>query len=276
VSKLKVLDLFSGIGGFSLGLEETDGFETVAFCEINPDRRADLARMWPGIPIFDDVRAIEREDVEHVDVITGGFPCQDISIAGRRAGISGERSGLFAEIVRLLREFRPAIAILENSADLLVGERGAWAGHVFGELASIRYDAEWHVIPASGLGAPHNRERVWIIATDACGRFQGRSPFLGRRFTRTEKAAPVIADHYCERELQSGWRFTNQRGGVVYDPQRAWPETWHDKLAALRGMDDGLSSGLAKQTAQRFGNTVVPHIPELIGRAILESERMSA
>jgi hypothetical protein len=126
VSKLKVLDLFSGIGGFSLGLEETDGFETVAFCEINPDRRADLARMWPGIPIFDDVRAIEREDVEHVDVITGGFPCQDISIAGRRAGISGERSGLFAEIVRLLREFRPAIAILENSADLLVGERGAW------------------------------------------------------------------------------------------------------------------------------------------------------
>lgn len=267
--KLRVLDLFSGIGGFSLGLERTGGFETVAFCEINPDRLSDLARMWPGVRQFDDVCAINGDELEDIDVITGGFPCQDISIAGRRAGITGERSGLFGEIIRLVRSFRPIFVILENSAELLVGERGAWAGAVFGALAEVGYDAEWHVIPASGLGAPHERERVWIIATDAgCGLKRG-APLLGRRFTRSEQIAAVVADHYCERELQPGWRFTDQRGRVVHDPELAWPETWHDKLATLRSMDDGLSSGLAKQTAGRFGNTVVPFIPELIGHAIL-------
>lgn len=270
MSKLKVLDLFSGIGGFSLGLEGTGGFVTVAFCEIDPDRRDDLARMWPGVAIYDDVRTIDPTELDTIDVITGGFPCQDISIAGRRAGIGGARSGLYGEIIRLVRALRPRFVILENSAELLVGERGAWAGHVFGELASLGYDAEWHVIPASGLGAPHDRERVWIIATHSSGREQEWAPLLGRRFTRTEQAAAVIADHYCERELQSGWRFTDQRGRVVHDPELAWPETWHDQLAAFRSMDDGLSSGLAKQTAKRFGNTVVTHIPKIIGAAILE------
>lgn len=271
MEKLRVLDLFSGIGGFTLGLDRAGGFETIAFCEIDPDRRADLERMWPGIRIFEDVRAIDPSELDDIDVITGGFPCQDISIAGRRAGISGERSGLFGEIVRLLRELRPLVAIMENSADLLVGERGAWAGHVFGEMAALGYDCEWHVIPASGLGAPHDRERVWIIATDASRWKQRGAPLLGRRFTRSGEAAAVVADHYCERELQSGWRFTDQRGRVVYDPQQAWPETWLEKLAEIRSLDDGIPDGLAKQTAKRFGNTVVPQIPELIGRAILEA-----
>jgi DNA (cytosine-5)-methyltransferase 1 len=273
MNKLKVLDLFSGIGGFSLGLERTGGFETVAFCEINPARRDDLALMWPGVVIFDDVRTIDASKLGHVDVITAGFPCQDISIAGRRAGIGGSRTGLFSEIIRLLCDTRPQFVILENSAELLVGERGDWAGHVFGELAKVGFDAEWHVIPASGLGAPHKRERVWIIATDAsCGQ-QARELFLGRRFTSTGKVAAVIAHNYRERELQSGWRFVDQRGRTVYDPEQAWPETWLDKLREICGMDDGLPAGLATQAAQRFGNTVVPQIPELIGNAILQYMR---
>lgn len=276
MTKLKVLDLFSGIGGFSLGLERTGGFETVAFCEVDADRRNDLASIWPGVPIFPDVRLLNPQDVENIDVITGGFPCQDISIAGRRAGISGERSGLFAEIIRLLRDLRPKYACMENSADLLVGDGGDWAGVVFGGLAEIGYDAEWHVIPASGLGAPHDRERVWIIATDASRGKQRWAPLLGRRFTCTGKAAAVIAYDYRERELQPGWRFTDQRGRVVYDPERAWPETWVEKLSDIRSMDDGLSAGLATQTAKRFGNTVIPQIPELIGYAILEAERAAA
>lgn len=276
MSKLRVLDLFSGIGGFSLGLERTGGFETAAFCEINPDRRIDLAQQWPGVRIFDDARTIAPSELDQIDVITGGFPCQDLSIAGRRAGISGARSGLFSEIVRLLRDLRPSFAILENSAELLAGERGAWAGHVFGELATLGYDIEWHVIPASGLGAPHERERVWIIASDpSCGKQRG-APLLGRRFTRTGQAAQIVADHYCERELQSGWCFTDKRGRVVYHPEHAWPETWVGKLSQLRGLDDGLSRGLAQQTAARFGNTVIPQIPELIGHAILASLRQEA
>ncbi|MFN4296782.1 MAG: DNA cytosine methyltransferase [Brevundimonas sp.] len=270
---MKVLDLFSGIGGFSLGLERA-GFETVAFCEIDPARRADLALAWPGVPIFEDVSTLRAKDVGAVDLISAGFPCQDISTAGRKAGIHGERTGLFSEIIRLMGDLRPRYAIMENSADLLTGERGGWAGHVFGELASLGYDAEWHVIPAAGLGAPHERERVWIIATDArCPLEQQRSKlFFGRRFTRAGQAAAVVANDYCERELQSGWRFTDQWGRTLYDPERAWPETWIEKLSQLRGVDDGLPGGLATQTARQFGNSVVPHIPELIGRAILAAE----
>jgi DNA (cytosine-5)-methyltransferase 1 len=274
MEKLRVLDLFSGIGGFSLGLERTQGFETVAFCEINPDRQADLKSVWPGVPIFDDVRLIDAASLGRVDVITGGFPCQDISVAGRRTGIGGERTGLFSEIVRLARELRPDVIILENSADLLTGDGGAWARHVFGELASLGYDIEWHVIPASGLGAPHVRERVWIVATDASSGFQEKRRYklyLGRRFTRSVEAAAIVAHHYRERELQSGWVFTDQRGGLVHDPEQAWPEVWHEKLSSLRSMDDGLPAGLATAAAHRFGNTVIPQIPELIGRAILEA-----
>lgn len=274
--KLRVLDLFSGIGGFSLGLELTGGFKTVAFCEINPDRRTDLARIWPGVPIFEDVRSVKAEMVGKIDVITGGFPCQDISIAGRRAGIGADRSGLYGEIVRLLRELRPSYAILENSADLLTGHGGAWARHVFGKLAEIRYDAEWHVIPASGLGAPHDRERVWIVASDASSGQQERPPLLGRRHTGAWEAAEVIADSYCDRKLQPGWRFTSKRGRVVHDPQWAWPETWVDKLSEIRSMDDGLSAGLATQTSKRYGNTVIPQIPQIIGHAILERHGVAA
>lgn len=270
--KLKVLDLFSGIGGFSLGLERTGGFETVAFCEINAKRRQDIADQWPGIPIFDDVRNIHRKSYRGViDVITGGFPCQDISIAGKREGIQGTRSNLFYQIIRLLRIFRPRYAILENSADLLTGANGAWASAVFGALAKIRYNAEWHVIPASGLGAPHERERVWIVATDARSGLKRSTPLLGRRFTRTGKTAAIVAYDYCERELQSGWSFRDKRGRVVHDPFKAWPETWVEKLSHLRSLDDGVSSGFSNQTAGRFGNTVIPQIPELIGYAILEA-----
>ncbi|MCY1741205.1 DNA cytosine methyltransferase [Ensifer sp. SL37] len=276
--KLRVLDLFSGIGGFSLGLETTGGFETIGFCEINEKRRVDLAETWPGVPIYTDVRSLTGSQVGRVDVITGGFPCQDISTAGKKAGIHGERSGLFSEIVRLIRELRPKFVLLENSADLLTGADGAWARHVFGELSAVGYDAEWHVIPASGLGAPHERERVYIIASDPIRTVwrQGIELFLGRWHTRTAKAAAVVAYDYQEGKLQSGWRFRDQRGRTVHDPQSVWPEAWDDKLSQICGLDDGLPAGLATDTSERFGNSVVPHIPKLIGHAILEIERIAA
>lgn len=164
---MRVLDLFAGIGGFTLGLERA-GFETVAFCEIEPYAQKVLAKHWPGVPIYDDVRELTAErlirDGIGVDVITGGFPCQDISTAGQQAGIDGERSGLWSEIARLIGELRPRYAIMENVTNLLAGERGAWFGRVLGDLAQIGYDAEWHCIPASHVGAHHRRDRVWIVA----------------------------------------------------------------------------------------------------------------
>jgi DNA (cytosine-5)-methyltransferase 1 len=169
---MRVLDLFSGIGGFSLGLERTGGFKTVAFCEIEPFPRRVLAKHWPGVPIYEDVRTLTADrlaaDGIAVDVITGGFPCQDLSVAGKQRGMGeGTRSGLWSEIVRLTRELRPQFVIVENVAALLAGpseRRGGWFGRVLGDLAECGYDAEWENIPASALGAPHRRERVWLVA----------------------------------------------------------------------------------------------------------------
>jgi DNA (cytosine-5)-methyltransferase 1 len=172
MTKLKVLDLFSGIGGFSHGLDNAGGFETVAFCEIEPFPRKVIAKHWLGIPCYEDVTKLTgdilRRDGISVDVITGGFPCQDISVAGKQAGIGeGTRSGLWSEIVRLIGELAPRYVIVENVAALLSGpaqQRGGWFGSILGDLAECRYDAEWENIPAAAVGAPHRRERVWIVA----------------------------------------------------------------------------------------------------------------
>jgi DNA (cytosine-5)-methyltransferase 1 len=139
---MNVLDLFSGIGGFSLGLERA-GMRTVAFCEIEPFQRAVLAKHWPGIPIYDDVRKLSGPELRAagitVDVICGGFPCQDISVAGAQLGLDGERSGLWSEIARLVRELRPRYLIVENVSNLL----NLGFGRVLSDLAALRYDAEW-------------------------------------------------------------------------------------------------------------------------------------
>lgn len=160
---MRVLDLFSGIGGFSLGLERA-GMRTVAFCEVDPFCRAVLAQHWPGVPIYDDVRTLTadalRRDGVAVDVICGGFPCQDVSFAGRRAGLEGARSGLWGEYRRLIGELRPRFVVVENVPGLL----SLGMGTVLGDLAALGYDAIWDCIPASAVGAPHRRDRVWIVA----------------------------------------------------------------------------------------------------------------
>src|SRR5690606_36682167 len=164
MSKLRVLDLFSGIGGFSLGLERTGGFETVAFCEIEEFPRRVLAKHWPNVPCYRDVRELASErlaaDGIAVDVISGGFPCQDISLAGKGAGIEGERSGLWSEYARLIGELRHRYVLVENVAALL--DRGM--GRVLGELAALGFDADCHCIPASAVAAPDVRSRICIIA----------------------------------------------------------------------------------------------------------------
>ncbi len=169
MEKLKTLDLFAGIGGFALGLEATRGFETAAFCEIEEYPVKILNKHWPNVPVYSDVRELTNErlraDGIGIDVITGGFPCQDISVAGNQAGIAeGTRSGLWSECARLLGEIRPRYAIFENVSALLNGERGDWFKRVLGDISALGYDAEWHCISASAIGAKHHRNRVWILA----------------------------------------------------------------------------------------------------------------
>lgn len=240
MSKLRVLDLFSGIGGFSLGLERTGGFETVAFCEIEDFPRRVLKKHWPEVPCYDDVRTLTGYQCGRIDVIVAGFPCQDISLSGRGAGITGTRSGLWTEVARLVGELRPEFVILENSPALLV--RGFDA--VLSDLAALGYDAQWHCIPAAYVGAAHLRDRIWIVAY------------------------PVQVGRVPEEVRGLDW-------SLLY--QAEWPEiadatgrhaSWAPEPDVPR-VANGLPNIVDRRSV--LGNAVVPAIPELIGRAILAS-----
>jgi len=152
--------LFSGAGLGDLGLHRA-GFKHRWFCECDPYAREILSLRWPGVPVYGDVRELRGLDIEPVDVLAGGFPCQDVSAAGKGRGIAvGTRSGLWFEYLRLIRELRPRFVIVENVKALLTRGMGA----VLQGLAESGYDAEWDVFPAAAFGAPHLRERVVLIA----------------------------------------------------------------------------------------------------------------
>ncbi len=269
--KLRVLDLFSGLGGFSLGLERA-GMRTVAFCEIEKFPQAILRKHWPNVPIYDDIRTLTADKLRSdgigtIDVICGGFPCQDISVAGNGAGIGGERSGLWKEYARLIGELRPSYVIVENVAALL--SRGL--GVVLGDLASIGYDAEWHCIPASAVGAPHKRDRVWIIAY---AKSQQDRRLQQREIQRHSVAKANAYPH--DMRLQGR---ESQRDGTQGMPEiiikrcvksGIW-DNWKECIPSPRicRTDDGIPDRTHRLKA--LGNAVVPQIPELIGRAIMEN-----
>jgi len=236
---LRVLDLFSGIGGFSLGLERA-GMNTVRFVERDPFCQRVLAKHWPDVPCDDDVTTARFEEGE-ADVVCGGFPCQDISYAGEGAGLAGERSGLWRELLRAIRVVRPLHAIVENVAALL----GRGLGVVLGDLASIGYDAEWHCIPASAVGADHERDRIWIVA----------HPHTSR-LSRWVQAGTHGAD---ETVLSA-------RLGLAIANSPPFPRE-HGPLRPFMGRG---SHGLPNRSHRiaALGNAVVPQIPELIARAL--------
>ena len=161
MKKLTILDTFSGIGGFSYAAERlVGGFETTQFVENNPYCQKILKKHWPNVPIHDDIKTYTAKPFQF-DVLCGGFPCQDLSVGGQRQGITPEtRSGLFFELVRIIRLVRPRYVLLENVAALL----NFGMDIVLRELSEAGYDAEWSVISAEQRGACHKRERIWIIA----------------------------------------------------------------------------------------------------------------
>lgn len=142
-----------------LGLARA-GHQHRFFCESDPYRRSILRRHWPGVPVYEDVREVDGT-APTVDLLCGGFPCTDLSVAGRQGGIDGPQSGLWAEYARIIGELRPRFAFVENVPALL---RNEWLGRVLGDLAACGYDAEWDCLPASAFGAPHRRDRLWLIA----------------------------------------------------------------------------------------------------------------
>lgn len=160
--KIKIGSLFAGIGGFELGIERgIPNTETIWQVEKEPYCRSILAKHWPDAKIYDDVRNITKENVEPVDILIGGFPCQSISVAGKQEGLANEnKSGLWWEFHRIISELRPRIVVMENVPNIVrVGGRD-----VVGSLTEIGYDCEWTVISASQFGAPHLRKRWFCVA----------------------------------------------------------------------------------------------------------------
>jgi DNA (cytosine-5)-methyltransferase 1 len=218
---LNVLDIFSGIGGFSIGLEAAS-MQTVAFCEINPFCQKILTRHWPSIPIFSDITTIHKKDLKtlpRIDVIAGGFPCQDISVAGKGGGINAKRSGLWKEFVRLINDIRPKYAIIENVANL----RSTGLISVLQDLWEIGYDAEWHCIPASAFGAPHRRDRIWIIAHPSCIGKVGLS--IGKEKTESTlgDGCKNASDPDCKRCEHR--EYNKQRRCLPGNKNREYPQT---------------------------------------------------
>ena len=242
---MKVLDLFSGIGGFSLGLERA-GMETVAFCEFDKHAQKVLAKHWPHIPIHEDIRELDATQYRgSVDVVCGGFPCQDLSSAGVQRGFDGERSSLYREMLRIIGECRPRYAIFENVTGLLTGEDGRWFAKFLYDLAEIGFDAEWHCIPATAVGANHNRDRAWIIAYPNSKRLEGCA------------LQPILRKPRLQIKLVRGFE--------------RWATRQDIPSPKLIGAYDGLPHRLDR--IKRLGNSVVPQIPEAIGRAIMSYER---
>jgi len=279
--RMRTISMFAGIGGIDLGLERTGGFKTVAVAEIDPFGSRVLAKHFPDAVNIGDVTTAEFPDA---DFICAGFPCQDISFAGQGAGLAGARSGLWREVVRALRMVRPRGALLENVAALL--NRGL--DRVLGDMAEIGYDAEWHCIPASAVGAPHRRDRIWIIANPGSEQHEGcRPPISGqiaaqlpRAFTDT---APMLGQEVVgpepDGDQPSFGAVADAQGEYEYGRRRGtepsgWREPSDGSWWAAEPDVDRVAHGISQRVdrLRALGNSVVPQIPEMIGKAILAAE----
>jgi DNA (cytosine-5)-methyltransferase 1 len=241
MNKITHGSLFTGIGGFDLAFEK-HGIETLWQVEILPFCQAVLAKNFPNAERFTDVKEVGKNNLKSVDVITGGFPCQDISQAGLQAGIKlGTRSGLWFEYKRIIDELRPKFVVIENVARLIK----SGLQQVLTDLAEIGYDAEWTCIRASDLGAPHRRERVWVVAYPN---------------TRGWDTSFFDPDRVCK--VPTPWLWESFR---TTDRQ-----VWLETECHLHGNVDGISKKLDTDRVASCGNSIVPQIAELIGHRITE------
>lgn len=239
---LNVLSLFSGIGGLELGLERA-GMTTVGQVELDDYCRSVLAHHWPEVPRHDDVRTApdwwNREDRPRVDVVCGGFPCQPFSIAGKQLGTADERWGWpwMADVVRAVR---PRYVVVENVAALL---RDADAfGWMLGDLHRLGFDAEWSIVTACSVGAPHRRRRLYLVAYPGGAGLQGLHEARGR-----VDLQPVEAD------LRRHWESEPDVARVA----------------------NGVPRRLVLDPIKAYGNAVVPQVAEQIGRLIVSHDAAS-
>ena len=245
---IQVGSLFSGIGGFDLGLERSFKKHSID-CKIawqveqNKYCQTILRKHWPDAKIYDDVRDITKNNVSLVDILIGGFPCQDISIAGKQGGIHAEKSGLWWEMLRIISELRPRIVVLENVSNII--RLGGL--DVLGSLAAIGYNAEWTIISARMFGAPHLRKRWFCVCypSDSDGSF----------IQRAGKPCGI-------QEKESDSDMSIYRSGYGY-----WRKT--EVVSPLCHVDDGIPDRLARLRA--LGNAIVPQCSEWVFDQVIKS-----
>tara|TARA_R100001594_G_scaffold6004_2_gene17666 strand:+ start:2519 stop:3448 length:930 start_codon:yes stop_codon:yes gene_type:complete len=304
---IKIGSLFSGIGGFELGLERgIPGSRTVWQVEQNEFCQRVLRRHWPEAKLYDDVVGVGGNNLEEVDILCGGFPCQDLSFAGRRNGLDGKKSGLWWEMWRVIGELRPRVVCVENVPGLFtLGIR-----EVLGSLAEIGYDAEWQVISAAQFGAPHLRRRVFIVAYTSQGQSRQDEPVSTRglsfdaqnnedvaytngngcgqarngRIDQIDNVSKGREEIQQERSSQSTNTNKTSSPGVrqsirVEEERPEFGNTFHrtgfgywrttKAPPPICRVDDGIPNRLAK--LRGLGNSIVPQCTEWIGRRIMEA-----
>lgn len=273
---LRIGSLFAGIGGLELGLERAGVGHTVWQVEQNEYARRVLARHWPEAQRYDDVREVGAHNLAPVDVVCGGFPCQDLSVGGRQAGLDGARSGLFFELARIVRELRPRYIVLENVSAILSADDGRAHGRVLGELASSGYDAVWDCVPAASVGAPHIRDRWFLVGWATSGTVPDPEHDQLRQLGQ-QRDEP--------RAAESGHDGAAEH---VADASRLDPAGPYDLRPGpiqSGGAGRGLSAGrwqaepnvgrVAARVPARvdrlrgLGNAVVPQVAEVVGRVLL-------
>tara|TARA_A100001515_G_scaffold69263_1_gene55062 strand:+ start:73 stop:933 length:861 start_codon:yes stop_codon:yes gene_type:complete len=282
---MKLLDLFSGIGGFSYGLEKT-GFKTVAFCEMDKYCKLVLQKHWKGVKIYNDVKEITKErlkadGVEAPDIITGGFPCQPFSVAGKQKGTSDDRY-LWPEMFRIIKEFKPRWVIGENVKGLVNLQNGLVFETVCTDLEGEGYEVRAFNIPAAGVGAPHRRERIWIVANSRRTLRQGtelreknedetRKENADQHQRSNSPSKSNVANANSERQQEQCRTESVQKEGN--EPQRSSSQARHagwESEPDVGRVANGIPGRVHRLKA--LGNSIVPKIAEEIGRAIMKAE----
>ena len=248
---MRIGSLFSGIGAFELGLERAiPGAHTVWQVEQDPYARAVLAKHWPNARRYNDVREVGAHNLEPVDLICGGFPCQDISAAGKRAGITGSRSGLWSEYARIIRELRPRFVVVENVPAL----RFWGMGRVLGDLMATGGNyAIMDCIPAAAVGAPHRRDRIFLVA------YTDGEPIRNKQSIRKKRQKSTKLGSNGEEKPLARFR-----------PNEVSRITGWSSMSRVCRNHHGVSNRLDRMRC--LGNAVVPQVAEVVGDVVLQIE----
>jgi len=267
---MKFISLFAGIGGFDLGLERA-GMTCVAQVENNRFCQKILTKHWPHVPKFEDVRDVGKHNLPTADLICGGFPCQPHSLAGSRKASKDDRD-LWGEFARIIRECHPPWVLAENVPGILSSETGRFFGRVLADLAASGYGVEWQSLSAAAFGAPHIRERVFIVAYHESVR-EWQLPISARRPQQENidsyglrKSLPNANGKWCQKQRES---ITTPQSSARIFTQFEHSRKWEVEPAVGRVVD-GFPGRVDRLAG--LGNAVVPQVAEFVGRCILNAQ----